>query len=252
MAMMKRMVVAVTMALSLVAMPVRAQVVKPAVEPLVKDDLFAGTEKFEKNAVKVTEVTMDPQSLGMVDGKEKDRARGMKLNVTREYRYDKPGMYNMADVDAYRSKLNTGDWYCSVRIRDLKEGKSTDVCQKRRSDDLVESAIITVEPLKLTFIHTIGAKGTRGGSYGAYTGGWYGQESLLNVQPGLQMEMAETIDMSRLQMQVDQALRTAPKLDNAELQRKVDDAMKSVAERRQRDGEAETDSGKPDAQKQPE
>jgi hypothetical protein len=72
------------------------------------------------------------------------------------------------------------------------------------------------------------------------------------VQPGLQMEMAETIDMSRLQMQVDQALRTAPKLDNAELQRKVDDAMKSVAERRQRDGEAETDSGKPDAQKQPE
>jgi hypothetical protein len=250
MAMMKRMVMAVTMAVGLAAMPAWTQT---AVAPLVKDDLFAGTEKFEKNAVKVTEVTMDPQSLGMVDGKDKDKARGMKLNVTREYKYDKPGMYNMADVDAYRSKLNTGDWYCSVRIRDLKEGKSTDVCKKRRSDDLVESAIITVEPLKLTFIHTIGAKGSWGGSYGPYTGGWYGQESLLSVQPRLQMEMAETVDMSKLRMEVDHALQAMPKIDNAELQRKVDDAMKSVADRRQRDEDRrQRDADKPDARQQPE
>ena len=79
----------------------------------------------------------------------------MVLNVVRTYTYDKPGMYNMADVDAIRNKLNTGDWHCSVHIRDLKNGTGTDVCGKRRSDGMKETAIIEVEPKQLTFIHTI-------------------------------------------------------------------------------------------------
>ena len=120
-----------------------------------KDDLFAGTEVFEKNATDVTEITMDPDSLAMVNGKDKDKAHNTVLQTVRTYEYDKPGMYNMADVDKFREKLNTGDWHCSVHERHLKSGESTDICQKRRTDDLYESAIITVEPKELTFIHTI-------------------------------------------------------------------------------------------------
>ena len=56
--------------------------------PAAKDDLFAGTEIFAKNATDVTEITMDPDSLAMVGGKDKDKAQSMVLNVVRTYEYD--------------------------------------------------------------------------------------------------------------------------------------------------------------------
>ena len=65
---------------------------------------------------------MDPDTLNLVGGSDEHRAHNMVLNVVRTYTYDKPGMYNMADVDAIRNKLNTGDWHCSVHVRDLKNG----------------------------------------------------------------------------------------------------------------------------------
>lgn len=121
----------------------------------VTDDLFAGTEIFAKGASDVSEVTMDPDTLGLVEGPNSHAAHSMVLNVVRSYQYDKPGMYNIADVDAFRNKLNTGDWHCSVHTRDLKTNESTDICNKRRTDGYIETAIITVEPKELTFIHTI-------------------------------------------------------------------------------------------------
>ena len=121
----------------------------------VQDDLFAGTEKFAKGASDATEVNMDPDSLAMVNGSDAKRAHNMVLNVVRTYEYDKPGMYRMEDVEEFRRKLTTGDWHCSIHSRDLKTGESTDICNKHRTDGLIESAIITVEPKQLTFIHTI-------------------------------------------------------------------------------------------------
>src|ERR1700722_6691557 len=71
----------------------------------VKDDLFEGTQIFEKGASEVTEISMDPKSLGMVGG----RAHNMILNVVKTYEYDQPGLYKMEDVDVYRKKVSTGD-----------------------------------------------------------------------------------------------------------------------------------------------
>jgi len=158
-----------------------------------KDDLFAGTEIFAKNASDVTEITMDPDSLSMVNGKDKDKASNMVLQVVRTYEYDKPGMYNMADVDRFRDKLNTGEWHCSLHQRSLKTGESTDVCNKRRTDDLHESAIITVEPKELTFIHTISRHPTMMGmpgmgSLGMFPGSLSGSLSSLAM---LDPEMLE-------------------------------------------------------------
>ena len=121
----------------------------------VKDDLFQGTETFAKNAVSATEINMGPDSLDLVGGSQSRRANAMLLNVVRTYTYDKPGMYDAAEVEKFRSKLNSGDWSCSVRTRDLKNGSSSDICHKRRADGLRETAIVTVEPKSLTFIHTI-------------------------------------------------------------------------------------------------
>ncbi|MES2394187.1 MAG: hypothetical protein V4555_21320 [Acidobacteriota bacterium] len=164
-----------------------------------KDDLFAGTEVFEKNASDVNEVTMDPDTLAMVGGKDKEKAHGMVLNVVRSYEYDKPGMYNMADVDRFRQKLNSGDWHCSIHTRDLKTGESTDICQKRRTDGLREQAIITVEPKQLTFIHTImrgygpGQSEMSGMSFGPM--GEFGSLAAINPAQFAAMEAA----MARLQ-----------------------------------------------------
>ena len=91
----------------------------------------------------------------MVDGSDAKRAHNMVLNVVRTYEYDKPGMYRMEDVEEFRRKLATGGWRCSVHTRDLRTGESTDICNKQRSDGLGETAIITVAPKQLTFIHTI-------------------------------------------------------------------------------------------------
>lgn len=133
-------------------------------QPLAKDDLFAGTEVFAKGASDITEITMDPDTLNMVGGPDQHKARSMVLNVVRTYTYDKPGMYNMSDVDAIRNKLNSGDWHCSVHIRDLKNGTGSDVCGKRRTDGMKETAIIEVEQKQLTFIHTIRREGGPGTS----------------------------------------------------------------------------------------
>ena len=149
------------------ALPVAAaQTDTDSSDPKVKDDLFAGTQIFEKGASDVTEISMDPDTLNLVGGRDAKGAHNMLLNVVRTYEYDKPGMYRMQDVDTFRNKLDTGDWHCSVHVRELKTGESTDVCTKHRTDNLVETAIITVEPKELTFIHTISRAHSGSGDLG--------------------------------------------------------------------------------------
>lgn len=133
------------------------------VGPRVTDSLFAGTEKFAKGASNVTEVNMGPQSLDLVQGNDAKRAHRTILSEVRTYTYDKPGMYNPADLDEFRQRLETADWQCSVHTRDLKNGTSTDICSRRRAPDLIERAIITAEPKQLTFVHNIRKTDGEGG-----------------------------------------------------------------------------------------
>jgi hypothetical protein len=124
----------------------------------VKDDLFAGTEKFAAGATDVTEINLDPKMMGMVGGKKGDvsgLARKMKFIVIHTYTYDKPGMYRMEDVDTYRKKLEDGTWNCAIHVRD-KDG-TTDICSRSSPDhEGNEMVILTAEPKELTFIHMSG------------------------------------------------------------------------------------------------
>lgn len=124
----------------------------------VKDDLFAGTEKFAKGASDVTEVNLDPKMMGMVPAGKKggsDLAHKMKFMVIHTYTYDKAGMYKAEDVDAYRKKLEDGTWNCSIHVRD-KSG-TTDICSRTSPDhEGSEMVILTAEPKGLTFIHLSG------------------------------------------------------------------------------------------------
>jgi hypothetical protein len=123
----------------------------------VKDDLFAGTEKFAKGASEVSEINLDPKMMGMVHGGEGDSgmAHKMKFMVIHSYKYDKEGMYRLEDVEEYRKKLEDGSWSCSIRVRE-KSG-STDICSRTSADhESSEMVILTAEPKELTFIHMSG------------------------------------------------------------------------------------------------
>jgi hypothetical protein len=242
----------------LIAMPVAAgqgAAGQSDTDAAAKDDLFAGTEIFEKGASGVTEITMDPKTLDMVGGKDEHRAHNMVLNVVRTYSYDKPGMYNMADVDRFREKLNTGDWHCSVHVRELKTGESTDVCAKHRTDGLKETAIITVTPKELTFIHTIRREGGPGmselGALPRVPGlgslsmlpGLDSMPMVAMMDPELFAEMQSSMNLSpffwssgypmvfdtaKLKAQTDEAMKQFNLLRRPEMQKKIQEQMKEL------------------------
>jgi hypothetical protein len=166
----------------------QANFVEAAAEgPQVKDDLFAGTEKFAQGATEVTDVNLDKDMLSMVGkGKGKGEGKGngagladkMDFVIVHSYTYDKPGMYRMEDVEAFRKKLKDGSWNCFVHVKEKDE--ATDVCMRKSGDDTNEMVVMTAEPKELTFVHIkghgislndLGKYGYDGGAYGAAYGG---------------------------------------------------------------------------------
>lgn len=133
-----------------------------AAPPQQKDELFAGAEKFAKNAKSSTEVNLDKNMLGMAskfndDGDKEagDITKKMDFVIVREYEYDKPGQYNMADVEEFRNRLENGGWSHVVKERSATE--STDVCVKTDGDGAFsELVVISAEPQELTFVHLKG------------------------------------------------------------------------------------------------
>ena len=127
-------------------------------DPQVKDELFAGTEKFAAGASDVTDVNLGPDMLGMVSGKHGgDMAHKLNFMVVRTYEYPKPGMYKMEDVEVYRQRLHAGNWNCFIHTHELKTGESTDICNRALPNGQGnEMVILTVEPQELTFIHMSG------------------------------------------------------------------------------------------------
>jgi len=121
-----------------------------------KDTLFGDTSKFAKGASDVSEINLDPKTMGLVPGGYAGyMARRMRFMVIQDYTYDKPGMYNMEDVEVYRRKLNDGTWNCSIHVRN-KDG-ATDICSRVAAGDKGnEMVIISAEPKELCFIHMSG------------------------------------------------------------------------------------------------
>lgn len=129
-------------------------------EGQVKDDLFAGTEKFAQGAKEVNEVNLDKSMLGMVSGKggkNGDLTNKLEFVVVHSYEYEKPGMYRQEDVEVFRKRLTEGAWKCIVHTRDKDE--ATDVCMRNvQNGEMTELVVMTSEPKELTFVH-IGGHG---------------------------------------------------------------------------------------------
>ncbi len=123
----------------------------------VKDDLLEGTERFAEGASDVTDVNMDSKSLGLLTGSgpQADLARKIDFVVVHTYTYDKPGMYKLADLDAFESRLNDGNWSCLVHTRSKQE--ANDVCiRKGKDNESTEFVVVSAAPRELSFIHLKG------------------------------------------------------------------------------------------------
>ena len=135
--------------------------------PQVKDDLFAGADKFSHGAKSSTEVNLDRKMLAMAakfagsdsdDKDDKDDAKlvnKLEFVIVRSYEYDKPGQYSMADVEEFQRRLESGGWSHIVKTRSSTD--SADVCVK--TDDngaFSELVVISAEPTELTFVHLKG------------------------------------------------------------------------------------------------
>jgi hypothetical protein len=130
-----------------------------AVVDQVKDELFAGAEKFAAHAKESTEVNLDSKLLGLAgkmgDGKTKDLTSKLDFVIVRSYEYAKEGEYKMADVEEFTARLNNGGWSHIVKERSATE--STDVCVRTDNEGQVsELVVIDAEPKELTFVHLKG------------------------------------------------------------------------------------------------
>jgi hypothetical protein len=119
-----------------------------------------------------------------------------------------------------------------VHVRDLKNGSSTDVCSKHRTDGLRESAIITVEPKSLTFIHTIRKAGGPGESeMGAFPMlyGMHGLPAIAMLQPEvfLNVQMLPGLP-GGLFGEPFHGLMVLPRIDSEEMARRMADAKKQL------------------------
>lgn len=136
-------------------------------EPQVKDDLFAGADKFSHGAKSSTEVNLDSKMLAMAakfagsdsddrsDKADANLVKKLEFVIVRSYEYEKPGQYSMADVEEFQRRLESGGWSHIVKTRGAAE--STDVCVK--TDDsgaFSELVVISAEPTELTFVHLKG------------------------------------------------------------------------------------------------
>ena len=129
-----------------------------AAQPPVKDEIFAGVEKFSKGASDVTDINLGPEELSMLGGSAASGLAGkVKFVIVHDYTFPQAGMYKMEDIDSLRQKLESGDWKCILHDVEPDHGEVTDICLRPAADhNGTEFALIDAEPKELTFIDASG------------------------------------------------------------------------------------------------
>ena len=136
--------------------------------PLAAQDIKIppSVEKLADKASEVVDVTMDSSLLQMASkflsdsdtdqAKAKKLVSGLKSIYVKSFEFEKPGEYDMADVEAIRSQLRPPAWSRIVGVRSKKSGDNAEVYLKSENGKIAGLAVISAEPKELTIVSIVG------------------------------------------------------------------------------------------------
>ncbi len=123
-------------------------------------------EKLAAKATETVEVTLDEKLLQLAakflssnnpeEAKVKELVSGLKGVYVRVFEFDKPGEYQLSDIEALRSQLRSPGWSKIVGVISRREGQNVDVHIKYLGNSVQGLAIIAAQPRELTVINIVG------------------------------------------------------------------------------------------------
>ena len=123
---------------------------------------FEGLEKLAKESVNITlDGDMLKTAGGFVssangaDPAVADALKGVEGIYVRSFEFDKPNVYNKADVDAVRSQLTGKGWSRLLSVHSKEDSEDVDIWLRKDAKDggLV---IIASEPKEFTIVNIVG------------------------------------------------------------------------------------------------
>jgi len=91
------------------------------------------------------------------EAKVKKLVGGLQGIYVKSFEFKKPGEYNAADLDSFRSPLHSPDWQRIVGTHSNEDGETVEVYIKNDTKGIGGLAIIATEPKQLTLVNIVGA-----------------------------------------------------------------------------------------------
>ena len=125
----------------------------------------ASFDRLAEKASDVVDVTMDASLLQLAskflsdkgdDAQVKKLVAGLKGIYVKSFEFDKPGMYDAADVESVRVQLRAPGWSRIVGVTSKKKGENSEVYIKTEGGKIAGLAIISAEPKELVIVSIVG------------------------------------------------------------------------------------------------
>jgi len=140
-----------------------------AMMPLAAQDIKIppSLDRLADKASEVVDVTMDSSMLQMaskfLSDKDADEAKakklvgGLKGIYVKSFEFDKPGEYDMSDVEAIRSQLRAPGWSRIVGVKSKRSGDNAEVYIRNENGKITGLTVIATEPKELTIVNIQGS-----------------------------------------------------------------------------------------------
>lgn len=124
-------------------------------------------DKLKDKASEVVDVTLDASMLQMAsrflsdkdadEVKAKKLVSGLKGIYVKSFEFEKPGEYDMADVEALRAQVRGPNWARIVGVHSKKSGENSEIYLKNEGGQVTGLLIIAAEPKELTVVTISGS-----------------------------------------------------------------------------------------------
>ncbi len=123
-------------------------------------------DKYANEATETVDVTLDKNMLNLAKNflSEKDADQREAKEIVsqlngiyvRSYEFDKPGMYNAADVEQFRAQLKSPEWNRIVGVKSKHNSDDTYVYVRQVGGKMTGLAVIAAEAKEFTLVYIDG------------------------------------------------------------------------------------------------